>query len=169
MRINLVKSYKNLNHCNRFFHLNYNYFYPNLQLPSQVVGCGGRNIPCLGGTQIPINNPIQTLEVGDGSVAPINIRTRGPRGLPQQVGAISKIFGSQNEIYPLFGRRKWPTDNKWEYYTMIGENNSVKIPVITKNNNFEIGENDIVALKNQRGRYRVTLYEDDYPQYIPYF
>ena len=152
------------------FNPHYNsYYYPNLQLPSQVVGCGARNIPCLGGSQIPINNPVPTLNVSSGSIAPINIRTRGPIGVPQQVGVISRILGSKNEIYPLFGRRKYPNDNKWQYYTMMGKNNSVKIPLVPKNNNFEIGENDIISLKNQHGKYRVTLYENDFPQYIPYF
>ena len=31
---------------------------PNLALPPQVVGCGGRNTPCLGGSQVPIANPM---------------------------------------------------------------------------------------------------------------
>ena len=152
------------------FNPSYNsYSYPNMQLPSQVVGCGARNIPCLGGSQNPINNPVQTLNVSSGSIAPINIRTRGPLGMPQQVGVVSRILGKQNEIYPLFGRKKYPNDNKWQYYIMMGDNNSIKMPIVPKNNNFELGENDIVSIRNQRGKYRVTLYEDDFPQYVPYF
>lgn len=145
-----------------------NFFsYPNLELPPQVIGCGGRNAPCLGGSQIPIYNPIPALEVSQTPIAPINIRTRGPRGIPQQVGSISKVFGNQNDIYPLFGRKRWPNDDKWEYYTVM--DNGVKIPIVPKPNFYELGENDIVKLKNQAGNYRVTLYEDDFPQYIPYF
>ena len=142
------------------------YSYPNLQLPSQVVGCGGRNIPCVGGSQIPIYNAVPELEVSEVPIAPINIRTRGPRGIPQQVGSISKIFGNQNDIYPLFGRKRWPNDDKWVYYTVM--DNGVKIPLVPKPNFYELGENDIVKLKNQPGNYRVTLYDDDFPQYIPY-
>jgi len=145
-----------------------NFFnYPNLGLPSQVVGCGARNAPCLGGSQIPIYNAVPPLEVSQTPIAPINIRTRGPRGIPQQVGSISKVFGNQNDIYPLFGRKRWPNDDKWEYYTVL--DNGVKIPIVPKPNFYELGENDIVKLKNQPGNYRVTLYEDDFPQYIPYF
>jgi len=152
------------------FNPSYNsYSYPNMQLPSQVVGCGARNTPCLGGSQIAINNPVQTLDVSRGSIAPINIRTRGPLGMPQQVGVASRIFGKQNEIYPLFGRKKYPNDNKWQYYVMMGDNNSIKMPVVPNRNNFEIGENDVISIVNQPGKFRVTLYEDDFPQYVPYF
>lgn len=140
--------------------------YPNLMLPSNVIGCGRRGIPCLGGTQIPIRNYLPSIDVSESSIVPVNIRTRGPRGVPQQVGSISRILSKHNEIYPLFGRKKFPTDNKWEYYTIL--NNGVKIPIIRKNNNFELGENDNVTLKGKLGVYRVSLYDDDFPQYIPY-
>jgi len=140
--------------------------YPNMALPSQVVGCGARNIPCLGGTQIPIRNGIPALEVSDINIAPINIRTRGPRGMSQQVGSIAKILGNHNEIYPLYGRKKYPRDDKWEYYTML--NNGVKVPLAPRKYNFELGENDKVRLRGLGGEYRVTLYDDDFPQYIPY-
>ena len=51
---------------------------PNLALPPQVVGCGGRNTPCLGGSQVPIVNPMIPLNINNNNIAPINIRTRNP-------------------------------------------------------------------------------------------
>tara|TARA_B110000858_G_C17776941_1_gene462714 strand:+ start:717 stop:1346 length:630 start_codon:yes stop_codon:yes gene_type:complete len=140
--------------------------YPNMMLPSNVIGCGRRGMPCLGGTQIPIRNYLPSLNVSESSIAPINIRTRGPRGVPQQVGSLSRILSNHNEIYPLFGRKKFPNDTKWDYYTIL--DNGVKIPVIRKHNNFEVGENDNITLKGKLGVYSVSLYDDDFPQYIPY-
>tara|TARA_B110000977_G_C11083338_1_gene493673 strand:+ start:37 stop:663 length:627 start_codon:yes stop_codon:yes gene_type:complete len=140
--------------------------YPNMTLPSNVIGCGRRGMPCLGGTQIPIRNYLPSINVSNSSISPINIRTRGPRGVPQQVGSISRILSNQNEIYPLFGRKKFPTDSKWDYYTIL--DNGVKIPVLRKNNNYEVGENDNITLRGKLGIYSVSLYDDDFPQYIPY-
>ena len=95
-------------------------WYPNLELPFQVIGCGGRNKPCLGGTQVPIYNPPTPIDISDNNIAPVYISTRGPLGQPQQVGIIYKAYGDDNDVYPLFGRKKYPNDNKYEYYTMIG-------------------------------------------------
>ena len=141
-------------------------WYPNLEIPFQVIGGGYRNTPTLGGTQIPIYNPPVPIEISNRNIAPINISTRGPIGKPQQMGVLYKINGNDNDYLPLFGRRKYPNDNKYEYYTMIG-NYGVKVEVITRNRNDELGSNDIVFLKGKRDPYRVTIYETDFPQYIP--
>ena len=44
----------------------------------------------------------------------------------------------------------------------------VKVPVITKNKNDELGTNDVVFIKGMSDAYRVTIYESDQPEYIPY-
>ena len=143
-------------------------WYPNLALPPQVIGCGARTMPCLGGSQIPIMNPMPPISISNSNIAPINISTRGPLGEPQQVGAIYRVFGSENHVLPLFGRRKYPNDNKWEYYTMAGQY-GVKMPLITPRKHWELGTNDLVFVQGQRRvPYRVTMYEQDSPQYIPY-
>ena len=143
-------------------------WYPNLELPFQVIGCGGRNKPCLGGTQVPIYNPPTPIDISDNNIAPVYISTRGPLGQPQQVGIIYKVYGDDNDVYPLFGRKKYPNDNKYEYYTMMG-NYGVKVPIVTKNRNDELGTNDIVFIKGRKDPYTVTIYKSDYPSYIPYF
>jgi hypothetical protein len=141
---------------------------PALALPPQVIGCGGRSTPCLGGTQVPIVNPTYPLDYSNNNIAPINIRTRGPLGEPQQVGSIYKLNGHSNEVLPLYGRRKYPNGNRWEYYTM-GGNYGVKMRVVTKKKHEEIGTNDVVFVKGYgQNPYRVTLYESDFPQYVPY-
>jgi hypothetical protein len=142
-------------------------WYPDLQLPFQVIGGGYRRQPTLGGTQVPIYNPPVQIDISNTNIAPINITTRGPLGQPQQVGVMYKINGSENDVLPLFGRRRYPNDNKYEYYTLMGRYGS-KVSVITKNKNDELGSNDVVFIKGSVEPYRVTVYENDSPQYIPY-
>ena len=143
-------------------------WYPNQMLPPQVIGCGARNTPCMGGTQIPIANPMRPIDISNRNIAPVNISTRGPLGQPQQVGAIYRVMGNENTVYPLYGRKKYPNGDKWEYYTTIGQY-GVKMPVITQRTNTELGTNEIVFIQGQRkAPYRVTMYENDSPEYIPY-
>ena len=142
-------------------------WYPNMNLPSQVIGCGGRSQPCIGGTQVAINNPTVPIDISNTNIAPVNISTRGPMGIPQQVGTLYKINGDENDTLPLFGRKKYPNDNKYEYYTLLGRYGS-KVKIITKNRNDELGTNDIVFIQGRSDPYKCTIYESDFPQYIPY-
>lgn len=142
-------------------------WYPNLELPFQVIGGGSRRTPTLGGTQVPIYNPPVSIDISNRNIAPVNISTRGPLGQPQQVGVLYKINGNENDVLPLFGRKKYPNDNRYEYYTMLGRYGA-KINIVTKNRNDELGSNDVVFIKGQSSPYRVTIYETDFPQYIPY-
>jgi len=145
-------------------------WYPNLELPFQVIGCGSRNTPCLGGTQIPIYNTTVPIDVSNTNISPmtpINISTKGPLGRPQQVGILYKIYGDDNDVLPLFGRRKYPNDNIYDYYTIMGQY-GVKIPIVTKNKKDELGTNDVVFIKGTGTPYRVTIYKSDFPEYIPY-
>ncbi len=142
-------------------------WFPNLSLPSQVVGCGSRNQPCLGGTQVPIYNPTTPREISNSNIAPVYISTRGPLGKPQQIGILYKVYGDENDTLPLYGRKKYPNQENYEYYTLLGSYAS-KVPIVTKNKNDELGTNDIVFIKGRSEPYRVTVYESDFPQYIPY-
>ncbi len=142
-------------------------WYPNLKLPFQVIGLGYRNQPGLGGTQIPIMNPPVPIVVNDDNIAPVNISTQGPIGRGQQVGVLYKIYGNANDILPLFGRKRYANDNQYDYWTLMGPY-SVKVPVVTKNRNDELGNNDVVFIKGFKDPYRVNIYELDLPAYIPY-
>ena len=121
-----------------------------MTLPPPVIGCGGRRGACIGGTQIGISNPLPPIDISNRNIAPINIRTRGPLGEPQQVGVISKLFGNENQMYPLYGRQKYPNGSKWEYYTTMGPY-GVKIPVPSRNND-ELGNNDEAQIPGQKGK-----------------
>ena len=143
-------------------------WYPNLLLPPQVIGGGYRRQPTLGGTEVPIVNPALPINITNNNIAPVNITTRGPLGNPQQVGNLYKIYGDHNDVLPLFGRRRYPNDNRYDYYTITGQWGT-KVKVITKNRNDELGTNDVVFLQGFKSPFRVTIFESDFPQYIPYY
>lgn len=148
--------------------------YPNMLLPSQVIGCGGRRLPCLGGTQetIPVINP--PIEISERNIAPVNILSRSidpdPVGVLRQVGVLYKVFGSLNEIYPLYGIKRYRNSDTWDYSTKVGkEGNFVHVKVLTKRvNNNELQTNDEVRIDGNTTKFRVTMYDNNFPQYVPY-
>ena len=142
-------------------------WYPSFNLPPNVVECNGRREPCFGGSQIVIPNKYPTRIITNDNISPINIRTRGPEGEPQQVGTLYNLNSREQDVYPLFGRKRFPNDNKWEYYTIIG-NYGAKIPVKPLRNYQEIGTNDILQLVNYPGNFKATIYKREDLQYIPY-
>jgi hypothetical protein len=90
---------------------------------------------------------------------PTNVRTQKWCSTPFQVGILTRDNTTDNtEIYPLFGRRKYRQDNKWEYYTII---NGVKVYVKPKSNFDEIFNNESVILVNFNGNYKVTIYDKE--------
>ena len=126
-------------------------YFPNMQMPSSIIGCGRRRMPCLGGSQevIPVINP--QFDISETNIAPINILSRpydnNLVGQLQQVGVLFKIFGESNDVSPLFGVKRYRNSDTWDYFTRIGkEGNRVRMRVITKNkNNNELQTNDEVV------------------------
>jgi len=137
-------------------------------VPFQVATGGYRRMPTRGSTQTVIDRYRAPIEVNDFNIAPVNISTRGPLGQSQQVGVLYKVYGDENSALPLYGRRKYPNDHKWEYYTQSGQF-GVKSTIVTPRRNEELQTNDLVFIQGIPGQgYRVTMYEHDTPQYIPY-
>jgi hypothetical protein len=150
-------------------------FYPNMSLPPQVIGCGGRNGPCLGGTQETIQVVNTPIEISERNIAPVNIiaRANDPSavGIPFQVGVLYKIFGSLNEIFPLYGIRRYRNSDTWDYTTKVGtQGNFVFLKVLTKRvNNNELQTNDTVNVDGNSGKFRVSMYDNSFPEYNPYY
>lgn len=142
-------------------------WFPSFNLPANVVECNSRRQPCYGGSQIVIPNQYPTRIITNNNISPINIRTRGPEGEPQQVGTLYNLNSREQDVYPLFGRKRFPNDDKWEYYTIIG-NYGAKIPVKPLRNYQEIGTNDILQLVNYPGNFKATIYKREDLEYIPY-
>lgn len=167
--------YNPLHHNTRYSSFYGQGWYPNMNLPSQVIGCGGRRLPCLGGTQetVPIINP--PIEISERNIAPVNIIARSnidpdQIGVFRQVGVLYKIFGSLNEVYPLYGVKRYRNSDTWDYSTKIGkEGNFVHVKVLTKRvNNNELQTNDEVMIEGHSSKFRVTMYDNNFPQYVPY-
>ena len=71
---------------------------------------------------------------------------------------------------PLFTNRE-----KWQYYSMSDQNNSVKLPIIFKNKNAtneygvdKIYNNDTVYVEGYKQAFKVTEYENDTIKYLPF-
>ena len=73
------------------------------------------------------------------------------------------------------GRPLYTNRNKWQYYTMSDKNNSVKLPV-SKNGRSatqeygvdELYNGDVVYVEGYNDAFKVTIYDNNQPQYIPY-
>ena len=143
--------------------------YPNLNLPFQVIGGGGRMIPTYGGSQVPIMNPSLPINISSANIAPVNIHQPDMNDSFRQVGVIMKVFGENNQMLPLFGREKYPNSDKWLYYTQVGKY-GVSLPVKSAQHrgyDFQLQDNDEVVIKGISGKYRVTTYDTDTTDYIP--
>lgn len=139
--------------------------YPNLALPFQVISSGGwRNLPTLGGTQAIIANSTVPLDISDDNISPRNIVSIRTQPDVKMIGSVYKIYGSANSILPLY---QVPNRNNYYNYFTINDR-GVQIPVITKNRTDSLGDSDTVFLKNIKEPYRVSIYSDDSPVYLPF-
>jgi hypothetical protein len=88
------------------------------------------------------------------------------------------ILTSQNnkgKILPLMGRPVFTNRDKWQYYTMSDQNNSVKLPISQngKSCTNEYGCNrlyngDTVYVEGLNQPFIITIYDNDTIQYLPF-
>lgn len=107
---------------------------------------------------------------------PINIPTN-PGSVDtsyRQVGLLTPIQGP-NKILPLMGRPLFVNRDKWQYYTMSDQNNSVKLPLIRNGRSCtneygcdKLYSGDRVFVEGYNDGYKITMYENDTIRYIPY-
>jgi len=102
---------------------------------------------------------------------PINISTN-PGAVDtsyRQMGILTPLNGSTaDKILPLMGRPLFTNRDKWQYYTMSDQNNSVKLPIKFKGRNAsneygvdKIYNGDIVYVEGYQKAFKVTEYEND--------
>jgi hypothetical protein len=105
---------------------------------------------------------------------PINVPTQSFDTAYRQVGILTRINGKET-ILPLMGRPLFANRNKWQYYTMSDKNNSVKLPVSNKGRSCtnEYGcdnlyNGDTIYVEGYNDAFKVTVYDNELPRYIPF-
>ena len=115
--------------------------------------------------------------VSTGSI-PINVSTNigSVDTSYRQVGILTPLNGtSSNKILPLMGRPLFVNRDKWQYYTMSDQNNSIKLP-ISRNGRSCTNEygcdklygGDTIYVEGYNQAFKITIYDNDTIKYIPF-
>ena len=122
-------------------------------------------------------------QAGAGPGIPLNLATSSAVNTSyRHIGLLTKSGGNSNSgsssdpvILPLMGKPLFTSRDKWMFYTISDKNNSMKLPIIIKGRNAlsEIGVDnvytgDTVYVQGYNETFKVTLYENSTPQYIPF-
>lgn len=134
-----------------------------------VTGAGaGTNATANGG--IPINMATNTGATVNASYQQIGLLTKADSSNSSNTNS-----SSDPVIMPLMGKPLFTSRDKWLFYTISDKNNSMKLPIIVKGRNAlsEIGVDnvytgDTVYVQGYNNDFKVTLYENSTPQYIPF-
>jgi len=115
---------------------------------------------------------IQSQDVRGG--IPININTRAVDTSYRQVGILKRMNGPEM-VLALMGRPLYVGRDKWQYYTMSDNNNSIKLPVSFKSKSCtneygcdEINNGDTVYVDGIDAAFQVTMYDNATMRYIPF-
>lgn len=111
---------------------------------------------------------------GGGIVIPINVPTRSVNSSYRQVGILTRVNG-QETILSLMGRPLFPSQDKWQFYTMSDKNQSVKLPVTNKKRSCtsdmgcdNIYNGDTIYVEGYNDAFRATIYDNAIQYSIPY-
>ena len=125
----------------------------------------------------PLLNPYSPPLRDERYFVPINVQTNigaVPENTSYRQLGILTATNSKGSILPLMGRPVLTNRDKWQYYTMSDQNNSVKLPVSRngKSCTNEYGcdrlfNGDTVYIEGLNEPYRVTMYDNDTIRYLP--
>lgn len=125
----------------------------------------------------PLLNPYAPPLRDERYFVPINVQTNVgavPENTSYRQLGILTATNSKGSILPLMGRPVLTNRDKWQYYTMSDQNNSVKLPVSRngKSCTNEYGcdrlfNGDTVYIEGLNEPYRVTMYDNDTIRYLP--
>lgn len=106
---------------------------------------------------------------------PINVPTRSVNTAYRQVGILTRVNGPET-ILSLMGRPLFPSQDKWQFYTMSDKNHSVKLPVTHKRRSCtsdqgcdNIYNGDTVYVEGYNDAFKATIYDNAMQYSIPYF
>jgi len=138
--------------------------------------------PNIGYTNLPNDvymNPYTPPLRDERYLVPINVPTNigAVDSNYRQVGMLTPLHGSsKNKILPLMGRPLIVTRDKWQYYAISNQNNSIKLPIIHngKDCTTEYGVNelysrDVVYVEGHDEAFKIKMYENDNIRYLPSF
>jgi len=94
----------------------------------------------------------------------------------RQVGILNPTNKSNKDnVLPLMGRPIFTNREKWQYYTIGNQYNSVKLPIIVKGksglNEYGVDKlfnGDTIYIEGLNDVYRVTIYDNDTIKYLPF-
>ena len=105
---------------------------------------------------------------------PINIKTRGANVDYRQLGILTRMNGEEM-ILPLMGKPLYSNRSKWQYYTMNDKSNAIKLPMSHNGRSCtneygcdELMSGDTVYVEGYNTAFKVTIYENSQPRYIPF-
>ena len=120
------------------------------------------------------NNNYMTNDIPDNQKVPINISTRAIDVNYRQVGILTRENGKET-ILPLMGRPLYTNRDKWQFYTLSDQNNSIKLPITFKGKSCtnEYGcdnlyNGDVVYVEGYNDAFKVTSYDNNTMKYIPF-
>ena len=109
-----------------------------------------------------------------GLVMPINVPTQPFDPVYRQVGILTRIKGKET-ILPLMGRPVLANRDKWNFYTMNDKNAMIKLPISFRNKSCtseqgcdNLYNGDTVYVEGYGDTFRVTIYDNNSMEYIPY-
>lgn len=118
--------------------------------------------------------PKDSSDVRGMPVIPINVPTQSVEASYRQIGILTRVNGNEM-ILPLMGKPLMTNRDKWNFYTMSDRNNMIKLPVIVngKSGTHEYGvdnlyNGDSVYVEGYNDAFKVTVYDNNAPRYIPY-
>ena len=110
----------------------------------------------------------------DGPKVPINVPTQSLDTNYRQIGILTRVNGGE-AILPLMGRPLFSNRDKWNFYTMNDKNAMIKLPITFKNKSCtsdqgcdNVYNGDTVYVEGYNDIFRVTVYDNNVMQYIPY-
>ena len=106
---------------------------------------------------------------------PINVPTQSYDTNYRQIGILTRIGGNKETIIPLMGRPLITNRDNWNFYTLSENNNMLKLPIshdgrkcMSQNGCKDLYTGDTVSVDGYNDSFKVTTYENNSPQYIPY-
>tara|TARA_B100000287_G_C20527644_1_gene739540 strand:- start:432 stop:1022 length:591 start_codon:yes stop_codon:yes gene_type:complete len=110
----------------------------------------------------------------NGPKIPINVPTQSFDTNYRQIGILTRVNGEET-ILPLMGRPLFSNRDKWNFYTMNDKNNMIKLPITFKNKSCTSNQGcdnlyngDTVLVQGYNDTFRVTIYDNNVMQYIPF-